>query len=159
MTTRTGDPDWDARLRAAGLRSTGQRRAVLAAMAQLRHATVDELAAALHQTAPELSLSTVYRTLETLSEVGLVRHAHLHHGSPTYHEVDEEPHLHLVCRGCGAVGELPTEVAAGLADEARDRLGFSTDLTHLVLHGWCRACQADDDRSGSARPGAVFPST
>ncbi len=144
MSPRTA-PDWDARLRSAGLRSTGQRRAVLAAMSRLRHATVDELAAALHESAPEMSLSTVYRTLETLSEVGLVRHAHLHHGSPTYHEVDEEPHIHLVCRGCGSVGELPTDVARGLGERAEQVLGFSTDLTHLVLHGWCRQCQSADD--------------
>ena len=65
-------PDWDARLRAAGLRCTAQRRAVLQALHELRHATVDELAAHLDASACDVNLSTVYRTLETLDEVGLV---------------------------------------------------------------------------------------
>ena len=108
-------PDWDARLRSAGLRSTAQRRAVLQALFEARHATVDELAAEVQRTMPDISLSTIYRTLEALDEAGLVTHAHLHHGSPTYHSVDEEPHVHLVCTGCGAIGQQPISVAASLA--------------------------------------------
>lgn len=132
--------DWDARLREAGLRSTGQRRAVLAALDRLRHATVDELAEEVQRSLPEVSLSTVYRTLETLDEVGLVTHAHLHHGSPTYHSVDDEPHIHLVCSDCGAVGQQPVDVAVGLAEAVRASVGFRADLRHLTLHGWCAAC-------------------
>ena len=75
-------PDWDARLRSVGLRSTAQRRAVLQALFEARHATVDELAAEVQRTMPDVSLSTIYRTLEALDEAGLVTHAHLHHGSP-----------------------------------------------------------------------------
>ena len=135
------DPaDWDGRLRASGLRSTSQRRAVLAALAELRHATVDELAAHVQRTRPEVSLSTVYRTLEALGAVGLVTHAHLHHPAPTYHVVDAAPHLHLVCTGCGAVGSAPVGIAHGLAEAVRERSGFRADLTHLVLHGRCAAC-------------------
>jgi Fur family ferric uptake transcriptional regulator len=133
-------PDWDARLRAVGLRSTGQRRAVLEALGRLRHATVDELAAEVQRTIPEVSLSTVYRTLEVLDEVGLVTHAHLHHGSPTYHTVDGEPHIHLVCQTCGAVEQQSVEIALGLADTVRGAGGFRVDLSHLVLHGRCAAC-------------------
>ena len=67
------------------------------ALFEAGHATVDELAAEVQRTMPDVSLSTIYRTLEALDEAGLVTHAHLHHGSPTYHSVDEEPHVHLVC--------------------------------------------------------------
>lgn len=135
-----GDADWDARLRAAGLRSTGQRRAVLRAIDALRHATVDELAAEVQAELPEVSLSTVYRILETLDDAGLVTHAHLHHGSPTWHVVDGDPHLHLVCAACGRVEQQPVGIALALADAARDELGFVVDLRHLVLHGRCAAC-------------------
>lgn len=140
----TAEPaaDWDTRLRASGLRSTSQRRAVLAALAELRHATVDEIAAHVQRTMPDLSLSTVYRTLEALDEVGLVTHAHLHHGAPTYHAVDDDPHLHLVCTSCGAVGQHPVGIALDLAEAVRSRDGFRVDLAHLVLHGRCAGCAA-----------------
>jgi Fur family ferric uptake transcriptional regulator len=144
---------WDARLRRAGLRSTAQRRAVLAALAELRHATADELAARVQRDSPEVSLSTVYRTLEVLDRVGLVTHAHLRHGAPTYHAVDERPHIHLVCGRCGRVEQRDVEVAAPLAAELRRTSGFRVDLTHLALHGRCAACAAGSDGEPEALAG------
>ena len=158
-------PDWDARLRAAGLRSTAQRRAVLQSLFEARHATVDELAAEVQRTMPDVSLSTIYRTLEVLDEAGLVTHAHLHHGSPTYHSVDEEPHVHLVCTGCGAIGQQPVEVAATLAARLQEATGFVVDVSHLAVHGLCAHCSDDDQPSspdaelGSLRGPSALPQT
>jgi len=134
------DPDWDGRLRAAGLRSTVQRRAVLQALFEARHATVDELALEVQLTRPDVSLSTIYRTLEALDGAGLVTHAHLHHGSPTYHSVDEDPHMHVVCTVCGQVREAPIEVAASLVEQLHVAAGFAVDVAHLAVHGRCAAC-------------------
>jgi Fur family ferric uptake transcriptional regulator len=143
------DTTWDAALRGAGLRSTGQRRAVLSAIHELQHATVDELAAHVQRGMPEVSLSTVYRILETLDEAGLVTHAHLHHGSPTWHVVDGDPHLHLVCSDCGGVQQQPVDLAEQLVAEARAGLGFEVDLRHLVLHGRCADCAGSAGRAGA----------
>jgi Fur family ferric uptake transcriptional regulator len=137
-------PDWDARLRSVGLRSTAQRRAVLQALFEARHATVDELAAEVQRTMPDVSLSTIYRTLEALDEAGLVTHAHLHHGSPTYHSVDEEPHVHLVCTRCESIGQQPIAVAASLVAELRASTGFVVDVSHLAVHGLCATCLESD---------------
>lgn len=145
-------PDWDARLRDAGLRSTVQRRAVLQALFEARHATVDELAVAVQRGRPDVNLSTIYRTLEALDEAGLVTHAHLHHGSPTYHSVDEEPHVHLVCTVCGRIDQQPVSVARELADQLRIRVGFAVDVSHLAVHGRCRQCaEVDADVVSSPR--------
>jgi hypothetical protein len=54
--------------------------------------------------------------------------------------VDDEPHIHLVCSDCGAVGQQPVDVAVGLAEAVRASVGFRADLRHLTLHGWCAAC-------------------
>ncbi len=70
------------RLRERGYRLTAQRELVLAAVEELRHATPDEVHAHVHTRAPTLNLSTVYRNLEVLEELGLVRHAHLTDRSP-----------------------------------------------------------------------------
>lgn len=150
-----GERDWDARLRAAGLRSTAQRRAVLQALAELSHATVDELAAHLHGDAPDINLSTIYRTLEALDEVGLVTHAHLSHGGPTYHAVDEEPHIHLVCSRCGRVQQVGVEVARPLADALARQEGFDVDLTHLALHGRCADCAQAGGAGSDGTPVAL----
>ena len=151
------DTRWDERLRAVGLRSTNQRRAVLQALHDLRHATVDELAAHVQQANPDLSLSTVYRTLEALDEVGLVTHAHLHHGSPTYHTVDEDPHIHLVCSRCGNVQQESVEVALPLVATVLETAGFSIDVAHLALHGRCARCA--EAGSGSQEPKPVLDPT
>lgn len=146
---------WDARLRAHGLRSTAQRRAVLQALSVLRHATVDELAAHLQAGGADVNLSTVYRTLEALDEVGLVTHAHLSHGGPTYHTVDEEPHIHLVCSRCGRVDEAGVDVALPLADALNRSAGFAVDLRHMALHGLCAACAAAGSRGGVGALGST----
>lgn len=147
-------PDWAARLRSVGLRSTAQRRAVLQALFEVRHATVDELAAEVQRTMPDVSLSTIYRTLEALDEAGLVTHAHLRHGSPTYHSVDEEPHVHLVCTGCGDIGQQPISVAASLAERLQATSGFVVDVSHLAIHGLCTACAGSTGSAGQQPAGS-----
>ena len=77
--------DWQERLRASGHRLTPQRELVLAAVETLGHATPDEVYAEVRTHSESINLSTVYRTLELLDELGLIRHAHLTDRAPTYH--------------------------------------------------------------------------
>ena len=84
-------------LRDKGLRLTPQRELVLKAVRELGHATPEEVAEQVKKTHPGINLSTVYRNLETLENVGLVQHTHLGHGGATYHAAEELTHLHLVC--------------------------------------------------------------
>ena len=86
--------DWDQRLREHGFRITPQRQLVLEAVEYLRHGTPEEILFEVQRTASGVNLSTVYRTLEVLEDVGLVTHAHIGHGAPTYHAVDEDIHIH-----------------------------------------------------------------
>ena len=69
--------EWDAKLRDQGYRITPQRQLVLRAVEELQHATPEEILTEVQKTASGVNLSTVYRTLEVLEEVGLVSHAHL----------------------------------------------------------------------------------
>src|SRR3982750_85394 len=92
--------DWRERLRAQGYRLTPQRELILDAVDTLGHATPDEVLAEVRKTSSALNASTVYRNLEVLEELGLVRHAHLSDRAPTYHSVRDHEHFHLVCRNC-----------------------------------------------------------
>src|SRR6266702_1681404 len=102
---------WDDTLRASGYRVTPQRQLVLEAVTKLEHATPEEIYAEVQQTAVGVNLSTVYRTLELLEQIGLVTHTHLGHGAHRYHLAADAQHVHLVCRGCGAIIQL--DPAAG----------------------------------------------
>lgn len=122
-----------------GLRMTPQRQLVLDAVRHLGHATPEQICSQVQRAAPAVNITTVYRTLDLLERLGLVRHTHLGHGAPNYSE-QEHQHVHLVCHGCGALAEAPTDLMEDLVDRLRDESGFALDVTHIALSGHCRAC-------------------
>jgi Fur family transcriptional regulator, ferric uptake regulator len=132
-------------LRARGLRLTAQRQLVLEAVHELGHATPDQVHAKVSAVAAGVNITTVYRTLELLEELGLVTHAHLSHGAPTYHAVSEQQHVHLVCRSCAGVQEIPSGELTALAGQLERGHGFLVDIGHVALFGICAECGAGHD--------------
>ena len=130
-----------ADLRARGYRLTPQRQLVLEAVARLGHATPDDIVTAVRETAAGVNISTVYRTLELLEELGLVTHTHLGHGPPTYHAATDDDHVHLVCRVCGRVTETTPDRVEGLVRTLAETEGFVADVGHLAVFGTCRNCR------------------
>jgi Fur family ferric uptake transcriptional regulator len=133
--------DWRAELRAKGYRLTPQRELILAAIDELGHATPDEVLAHVQARVSSINPSTVYRTLEVLEDLGLVRHAHLSDRAPTYHSVSGEEHFHLKCRGCGDVVSVDVQLAGALTDRLESDLGFVADVGHLTVFGLCAGCR------------------
>jgi Fur family ferric uptake transcriptional regulator len=131
---------WQATLRARGYRLTPQRELVLGAVERLGHATPDEVLTAVREESQAVNVSTVYRTLELLEELGLVRHAHITDRAPTYHSASAPEHVHLVCRDCQSVSEAPPAAVAALTDTLRSGQGFTTDVGHLTIFGTCARC-------------------
>lgn len=136
----TEPPDFAARLRGSGYRLTPQRELILRAVERLGHATPDEVLEAVHQESAAINVSTVYRTLEVLEELGLVRHAHLSDRAPTYHSTSDHEHFHLVCRTCQRVTSVDPQVATALLETLRDGYGFLVDVGHLTVFGQCVQC-------------------
>lgn len=134
--------DWQAELRSRGYRLTPQRQLVLDAVRRLGHGTPDEIAGAVQETTPSVNLSTVYRTLDLLEEVGLVTHTHLGHRAPTYHPADESDHVHLVCTDCGDILAVPSEAVEPMMGSLRDLNGFEVNVAHVAMHGRCAGCAA-----------------
>ena len=130
-------------LRERGVRMTPQRRLILDAVANAQgHISVDQIYQQVVRQFPEVNVSTVYRTMDVLEELGLVRHTHFHDGVARYHRATEEPHQHLICRGCGRDIELDLALLEPLAEELFRRYGFKAELDHAAFVGLCRACQA-----------------
>jgi Fur family ferric uptake transcriptional regulator len=132
--------DWQATLRERGYRLTPQRELVLKAVDRLGHATPDEVLAAVREESQAVNISTVYRTLELLEDLGLVRHTHISDRAPTYHSTAGPDHLHLVCRACGKVTEVSPDVVAATTARLAEEYAFTTDIGHLTVFGWCRGC-------------------
>jgi Fur family ferric uptake transcriptional regulator len=122
-----------------GLRMTPQRQLVLDAVTELGHATPEAICTRVQETAPAVNITTVYRTLDLLEQLGVVRHTHLGHGAPTY-ATSEHEHVHLVCHHCGTVDEIDVDALGALADALRSSRGFRLDAAHVALSGTCRAC-------------------
>jgi Fur family transcriptional regulator, ferric uptake regulator len=148
---------WDKTLRARGYRVTPQRQLVLAAVTKLEHATPEDIWAEVQQTASGVNISTIYRALELLEQLGLVTHTHLGHGAPRYHLAAEAEHVHLVCSECGRITQVPPGAVAALVSALDEKYGFKTDVGHLTVFGRCESCRggpgADGGRGGTTPPG------
>jgi Fur family transcriptional regulator, ferric uptake regulator len=134
--------EWDEELRARGYRVTPQRQLVLEAVARLDHATPEEICAQVQQTARGVNISTIYRTLELLEQIGLVTHTHFDQRAPIYHLASDADHVHLICRECGRVSEIGPDAIRPLITALEERHGFETDVSHLTVRGRCSDCRA-----------------
>lgn len=130
-------------IRHRGGRVTDQRRAILCVLfEESGHVTADDLAARVHDQLPDVHLTTVYRFLETLAEMGLVTHVHLGHGPAVYH-LSAHRHAHVVCDGCGDIGVIDNAVIGRWSEQLRQENGFRLVDQHFALAGRCSACATD----------------
>lgn len=129
------------RLRQRGLRWTRQRRAIVDALAGARgHVTAAELVERCRAEDPSTTRSTVYRTLDVLEELGLVRHAHGADGREEFHVEPAADHGHLYCSSCGGRWEIADEPAEAVLAAFASVDGFQVDLSHMTVVGLCGTC-------------------
>lgn len=128
-------------LRAAGLRVTAQRLAVLDVVTRFPHATVEEIALAVRAQLGAVSQQAVYDALRALAEHDLVRHIEPA-GSPARFEARVgDNHHHVVCRVCGATGDVDCAVGDRPCLEPSQTHGFLLDEAEVTYWGLCPACQ------------------
>lgn len=127
-------------LRTEGLRVTAPRRAICEALARdhEKHLTANMLHAAAEQRLGSgIDISTVYRTIEALEQVGVIHHVHLGHGASVLHVSDHNEHHHLVCEVCGRTVDLSIDELQGLSQTFSERHDFILDSVHFALIGRC----------------------
>ena len=148
--THAAEATWDEvrqRLHERGLRWTPQRRLLVEVLAGTDgHVTGAELVERCREQDPETTPSTVYRTLDVLEDIGLIRHAHGLDGREEFHVRPAREHGHLHCSVCQQAWEIAAEDVAGLVADFDHKRGFRVDLGHLSVIGVCRDCRekADD---------------
>lgn len=129
-------------LRERGLRWTPQRRLLLGVLTEARgHVTAAELVERCRAADPQTTPSTVYRTLDVLEELGVVRHTHGADGREEFHVLPQTEHGHLRCRGCGRNWEVDQREARSLTASLAKKRGFVVDLSHLTIVGVCANCR------------------
>jgi len=105
------------------------------------HISAEEIYEQVHAKYPQVNISTVYRTLELLKELGLVTETDLGGGKFRYHSVEKGHHHHLICRKCRRVFELDESVLLPLEEIILRQYGFKADLSHLAVFGNCVECR------------------
>jgi Fur family transcriptional regulator, ferric uptake regulator len=146
----TGRPDATVEqamslIRARGGRGTASRRAVIEALieagGELRDA--DQIVDAVHDRHPSINDSTVYRTLDLLEHLGLVRHVHLGHGPSQWYLSDERRRWYLTCTRCGRAIEADSATFDSMVAEVAVHTGFTIDPGHFAVTGTCAACRRE----------------
>ena len=130
-------------LRERGCRSTPQRVLIMQLLEQSRgrHLSVDEIHSQLRSRLPYLDVSTVYRTLDLLCDLGFVRETDLGEGRILYEWADDPDHHHLVCRSCGHVVHVDGSFLDQLWDALTHRYGFHVERGYLTGFGSCANCR------------------
>ena len=130
------------RLAEAGHRITPQRLYILEALvSDASHPTAEEIYARVRTTCPTTSLATVYKTLETLRELGEVLELEFSDGSNHYDGLRPAAHPHVVCRRCGRIEDVEVEGVPALQSQATRASGYRLQSHRIEFYGVCRGCQ------------------
>jgi len=125
-----------------GYRLTPQRLMILSAIENSDdHVSAEEIYAQVVAKYPNVNISTVYRTLELLKQLGLVTETDLGGGRVRYHPADKGHHHHLVCTECGAIIDLDESTLARLEDVLLHRYNFRAQMRHMAIFGRCGNCR------------------
>jgi Fe2+ or Zn2+ uptake regulation protein len=128
-------------LHAQGFRLTPQRLAILRILRETHgHMTPAEVYESAQQTIPGVTEATVYRTLNFLSDLGLVLETHVGNGQLMY-ELAEHAHHHLICKACRAQVEIDHAEIQALYNRIQTKTGFRIEGLHITFFGLCPDCQ------------------
>lgn len=139
-------------LRAAGLRVTRPRLAVLGAVHAHPHLDTDALIAAARERLGAVSHQAVYDVLRALTDTGLVRRIQPRGSVARYEARVGDNHHHLVCRECGAIVDVDCAIGAAPCLAPSDDAGFVIDEAEVVYWGRCPACATARPADRSAHP-------
>jgi Fur family ferric uptake transcriptional regulator len=125
-----------------GYRLTPQRIMVVDALHGAKpHISAEEIFQRVREKYPYANISTVYRTLDLLKELGLAAEISMGDGIVRYHARENSRHHHLVCTQCGSMSDLPESDLEPLEKSLIKNHGFKADINHMAIFGLCSKCQ------------------
>jgi len=127
-----------------GYRLTPQRTMILSIIEDSdTHINAEEIYAQVVARYPRVNISTVYRTLELLKQLGMIYEIDLGGGRVGYHPEDKGHHHHLICRKCGAVIDINESALFSVKAILLQAFNFNADLKHLAIYGLCEKCNKE----------------
>jgi Fur family transcriptional regulator, stress-responsive regulator len=136
-------PPLEQQLRAAALRVTRPRLAVLTAVQDRPHADTDTIIRLVRDELGEVSHQAVYDVLKVLTGAGLLRRIQPAGSVARYESRVDDNHHHVVCRSCGAIADVDCAVGEIPCLTASDSQGFVIDEAEVVYWGLCSSCAAE----------------
>jgi Fur family transcriptional regulator, stress-responsive regulator len=142
-------------LRAAGMRVTSTRLAILDVVRMAQHPGADEIARLVRERVGHVTLQAVYEALGAFTEAGLLRKIDLGSGPARYEGRVGDNHHHLACRRCGTVADVDCVVGDAPCLEPAESFGFAIDEAEVTFWGLCARCHSNkqgeqtDERSPS----------
>ena len=129
-------------LNSAGLRMTSQRALILDVISRAEeHLDADEVYRQARERQSGLSLSTVYRNLQLLKKLGLVKELHFDESHHHYEAKPSFEHHHLVCLGCGRIEEFGCRLSRRMRQEVARKKGFDVTGVEVHMTGYCSQCR------------------
>jgi Fur family ferric uptake transcriptional regulator len=129
------------RLRAAGLRVTSARLAILEAVRSGTHPGADEVARTARERLGHVTIQAVYEALGAFAAAGLIRRIEPAGNPARYEGRVGDNHHHLVCRGCGVISDVDCVVGHAPCLEPAEKSGFVIDEAEVTFWGLCDQCQ------------------
>lgn len=139
-----------------GVRSTRQRSAISALLSNIdEFRSAQELHDELRKRGEGIGLTTVYRTLQSLADAGMVDVLRTDTGESVYRQCSSGHHHHLVCRHCGRTVEVEGPTVEAWAEAIAGEHGF-TEVSHtLEIFGTCRDCVRSRAAADTEEPASV----
>ena len=138
-------------VRNSGLRLTLARRLVLEALLSAPGPiSAEEIADGLGGRITQSDIASVYRNLDTLGGIGIVRHFHAGHGPGRYVLESRADREYLACEACGSVEAVDPASLDVVRDAVRDLSGFEARFSHFPIVGLCPTCARKRDPAGGA---------
>jgi len=136
--------DMAEQLSRKGYRITPQRMMILASIENSNtHITAEDIYAQVIEKYPRVNISTVYRTLDLLKQLGLIYEIDLGEGKIGYHPEGKGHHHHLICRKCNSIIDINESALFSVKAVLLQAFTFDADLNHLALFGLCGKCRED----------------
>jgi Fur family ferric uptake transcriptional regulator len=127
-----------------GYRITPQRMMILESIDNSdTHITAEDIYAQVIKKYPRVNISTVYRTLDLLKQLGFIYEIDLGEGKVGYHPENKGHHHHLICRKCNSIIDINESALFSVKAVLLQAFNFDADLKHLALFGLCEKCRED----------------
>ena len=132
-------------LRERGFRMTPQRQVILEILYKSNcHLSPNEIFIKAQESIPGLTETTIYRTLEFLSQNEVI-HASQNSNGHLVYEIAGDDHHHIICRSCGQSMEIDNSMLDDLFKQLESESGYKLTASHISFFGICKDCQNDDE--------------